>query len=38
MIQGDRYTIVVDKAAGGRDFEEALAWALDDEQVSGPGA
>lgn len=38
MIQRDRYTIVVDKIAGSRDFEDALAWALDDEQDSGPGA
>jgi CheY-like chemotaxis protein len=38
MIQDDRYTIIVDKASGTGDFEEALAWALDDEQGPGPGA
>jgi DNA-binding NtrC family response regulator len=37
MIQDDRYTIVVDKAAGTGEFEDALAWALDDEQAPGPG-
>ena len=27
MIQDDRYTVVVDKAAGTSPFEDALAWA-----------
>ena len=31
MIQDDRYTIVLDKAAGSVPFEDALAWAFDDE-------
>jgi CheY-like chemotaxis protein len=34
MISDDRYTIVVDKAGGTAPFEEALAWALDEEQGS----
>jgi DNA-binding NtrC family response regulator len=38
MIQDDRYTIVVDKAAGTADFEDALAWALDDEQEPERGS
>jgi DNA-binding NtrC family response regulator len=37
MIQDDRYTVVVDKAAGTGEFEDALAWALDDEQGPQPG-
>ena len=37
MIQDDRYTVIVDKAAGTSPFEDALAWALDDEQGSPPG-
>jgi DNA-binding NtrC family response regulator len=36
-IRDDRYTIVVDKASGTSPFEDALAWALDDEQGPGPG-
>jgi CheY-like chemotaxis protein len=36
MIQDDRYTVVVDKASGTRSFEDALGWALDDEQGSPP--
>ena len=35
MIQDDRYTVVVDKAGGSAVFEEALAWALDDEGARG---
>ena len=31
MIQDDRYTLIVDKASGTAQFEEALAWALDEE-------
>jgi DNA-binding NtrC family response regulator len=38
MIQDDRYTIVVDKAAGTADFEDALAWALNDEQEPERGS
>jgi DNA-binding NtrC family response regulator len=38
MIQDDRYTIVVDKASGAGEFEEALAWALDDEQGPEPSS
>jgi FixJ family two-component response regulator len=37
MIRDDRYTIVVDKASGTVEFEDALAWALDDEQGPEPG-
>ena len=36
MIQGDRYTIVVDKAAGASPFQDALSWALDDEGAPTP--
>ena len=36
MIQDDRYTVVVDKAGGTSPFEDALAWALDDEQGATP--
>ena len=36
MIQDDHYTIVVDKAAGSGDFEDALAWAFHDEQGPEP--
>jgi DNA-binding NtrC family response regulator len=38
MIRDDRYTIVVDKASGTAEFEDALAWALDDEQGPEPGS
>jgi FixJ family two-component response regulator len=38
MIRDDRYTIVVDKASGTVEFEDALAWALDDEQGPEPGS
>lgn len=37
MIQDDRHTIVVAKAAGSSPFEDALAWALDDEQEPASG-
>jgi DNA-binding NtrC family response regulator len=36
MIRSDRYTVIVDKAAGTVRFEEALAWALDEEADPGP--
>jgi DNA-binding NtrC family response regulator len=36
MIQDDRYTVIVDKASGTTRFEEALAWALDEEQGPAP--
>jgi DNA-binding NtrC family response regulator len=36
MIQDDRYTIVVDKAAGATPLQDALAWALDDEGAPTP--
>ena len=36
MIQDDRYTVIVDKAAGTTSFEEALSWALDPESASEP--
>lgn len=32
MMQDDHGTLVVDKASGAAAFEEALAWALDEEQ------
>ena len=32
MIHDNGYTRVVDKAGGNSPFEEALAWALDDER------
>ncbi len=32
MIHDNGYTRVVDKAAGNSPFEEALAWAIDDER------
>ena len=31
MIRDDRTTVIVDKASGTASFEEALAWALDEE-------
>jgi DNA-binding NtrC family response regulator len=36
MIQDDRYTIVVDKAAGSSPLQDALSWALDDEGALPP--
>ena len=36
MILDDRYTVIVDKAAGTTSFEEALSWALDPESASEP--
>jgi len=36
MIQDDRYTIVVDKAAGSSPLQDALSWALDDVGAPAP--
>lgn len=36
MVRADRYTTVVDKAAGTASFEEALSWALDPDADPGP--
>jgi FixJ family two-component response regulator len=36
MVQADRYAVVVDKASGSAPFEDALSWALDDEQGPPP--
>ena len=31
MVQADRHSVVVDKASGTMSFEDALAWALDEQ-------
>ena len=38
MIHDNGYTRVVDKAAGSPPFEEALAWALEDEPSAMRGS